>query len=330
MGALLLGNLHDIDLEECRLCVRVAKLYYEGELTQQEIAKKLGLSRIKVHRILNQARDMGIVEIRIHTPENSKFIEQEHNLTLRFGLRDALVVPIPENGELVYGSLAQGAARWLESKMESGIRVGLGLGRTISHIPRFFSVSQKVDCTFMEVVGGSSENSGGIAKYNITSKLAEIAGGRAELLYAPNMVSNPELRERLISEPAIAEALERARNCDIVLQSVGTVDETAILYIEDRIGLEDLQSLQASGAVGDALGHYFDTDGEPVLTFLDDRVIGLSLWDLKQVPWSVVVAGGEEKHTVIEAALKGGYFNVLVTDTDTAAYLLSCPGKTDQ
>ncbi|MCB2210404.1 sugar-binding transcriptional regulator [bacterium] len=318
----------DIDLQESRLCVRVAKLYYEGELTQQEIARKLGLSRIKVHRVLNRARELGVVEIKIHAPTNSKFIEQEHLLTVAYDLRDAVVVPSPDSIEELYVSLAQGGARWLANRLEPGIRVGVGLGRTISHIPQFFSVDQQMDCTFMEVVGGSSENSGGFAKYNITSKLAEIAGGRAELLYAPNMVSSPELLRRLISEPGIAEALERARHCDIILQSVGTVDETAILYIEDRISLEELQDLQQSGAVGDALGQYFDKNGNPVSTILDDRVIGLSLADLKQTPWSLAVAGGEEKHHVIKAALKGGLFNVLVTDINTANFLLgNCRGS---
>jgi deoxyribonucleoside regulator len=313
----------ETNLEECRDCVKIAKLYYEGNLTQQEIARLLGLSRIKVHRTLTQAKDLGIVEIKIHAPINGDLIEQEHQLMLQFGLRDALVVPAPAEQEPIYDNLAEGAARWLASKLEPGIRVGLGLGRTISHTPRFFSVSSQVECFFTEVVGGALENSGGIAKYNVTSKLAEIAGGRAELLYAPSLVSSPELRQSLISEPAVADALERARRCDIVLQSVGTVDETAILYVEDRITLQDVHSLQASGAVGDALGHYFDANGDPVSTFLDDRVIGLGLDDLKRIPWSVVVAGGHEKQQVIQAALQGGYFNVLITDTDTAAYLLN-------
>jgi deoxyribonucleoside regulator len=313
----------ETNLAECRDCVKIAKLYYEGNLTQQEIARLLGLSRIKVHRILTQAKDLGIVEIKVHAPINADLIEQEHQLMLRFGLRDALVVPAAAAAEPIYDNLADGAARWLAAKLEPGIRVGLGLGRTISHIPRFFSVSSQVECIFSEVVGGALENSGGIAKYNVTSKLAEIAGGRAELLYAPNMVSSPELYQSLISEPAIADALERARNCDVVLQSVGTVDETAILYVEDRIDLEDVRRLQTTGAVGDALGHYFDANGNPVSTFLDDRVIGLGLDDLKRIPWSAVVAGGYEKQKVVHAALQGGYFNVLITDTDTAAYLLN-------
>ncbi len=324
----------DINLEDCRDCVRVAKLYYEGSKTQQEIARMLGVSRVKVHRILNQARDLGIVEIKIHTPANEKFTEQEHQLVLQHNLRDALVVPAAEGEEPIYHSLAKGAARWLASKLKPGTRIGLGLGRTISYLPTYFNVSSQVECNFTEIVGGSLENSGGIAKYNVTSKLADIAGGRAELLYAPNMVSNPALRQSLVSEPAVADALERARSCDIVLQSVGTVDETAILYVEDRIERADLERLQAAGAIGDALGHYFDVNGQPISTFMDDRIIGIGLEDLKNIPWSVVVAGGEEKHAVVQAALRGGYFNVLITDTVTAGFLLAQSpineGKKDQ
>lgn len=312
-----------IDPQACRLCARVAKLYYEVELTQQEIAEKLGISRIKVHRILNEARELGVVEVVIHAPEDGHLIDLEHQLVLRYNLRDALVVPETLNGETHYQTLARGAAAWLEANLAPGMRIGLGLGRTISHLPLFFNPANKVNCIFTEVVGGSSENTGGIAKYNVTSKMAELAGGRAEMLYAPNMVTNRELQRRLISEPAIAEALARARKSDIIMQSIGTVDETAILLVENRISQEELQQIQNAGAVGDALGHYYDQAGQPVATLLDERVIGLGLADIQKVPWSVLVAGGIEKHKGLRGALLGGFFNMVVTDCESASFLVN-------
>jgi DNA-binding transcriptional regulator LsrR (DeoR family) len=311
-----------VDSQEYRLCVRVAKLYYENGLTQNEIAQKMGVSRVTVYRLLNKAVELGIVEIKIHAPFGENF-DLEQDLIVRYNLRDAVVVPDPEGDESIYLALARGAADWLKRNLKSGMRVGLGLGRTISHLPLVFSTDEPINCTFTEVVGGASDHSGGFAKYNVTSKMAELAGGKAEFLYAPNMVSSAELQKSLLNEPSISQALERARRSDIVLQSVGTVDETAILYVEKKITLEQLREIQNSEAVGDALGHYFDCNGQMVSTFLDNRIIGIGLEDLKKVPWSVLVAGGEEKKKVIQAAMKGAYFNVLITNADTARFLLS-------
>lgn len=313
---------NQIDQDEYRLCVRVARLYYESGFTQNEIGEKLGYSRVTIHRILNRAIELGIVEIKINAPQNQNF-DLEQGLIVKYDLRDAVVVADPEGDETIYTALARGAAEWLKRSLKSGMRVGLGLGRTISHIPLVFSTDNSLDCTFIEIVGGASDHSGGFAKYNITSKMAEIAGGKAEFLYAPNFVSSAEVQKALLNEPSISTALDRARSADIMIQSIGTVDYSAILYVEKKITLDELKSLQNAGAVGDALGHYFDKNGEIVSTFLDDRIIGIGLDDLKKVPWSVLVAGGEEKEAVIGAAMKGKFFNVLITNAKTAKYLLS-------
>ena len=313
---------NQIDQAEYRLCVRVARLYYESGFTQSEIGQKLGYSRVTIHRIINRAIELGIVEIKINAPKSENF-DLEQDLIVKYNLRDAVVVANPEGDETNYLALARGAAEWLKRSLKSGMRVGLGLGRTISHLPLVFSTDTSIDCTFIEIVGGASDHSGGFAKYNITSKMAEIAGGKAEFLYAPNFVSSAEVQKALLNEPSISAALDRARNSDIVIQSIGTVDDSAILYVEKKITLEELKSLRMAGAVGDALGHYFDENGEIVSTFLDNRIIGISLEDLKKISWSVLVAGGDEKKSVIRAAMKGRLFNVIVTNSNTAKYLLS-------
>jgi len=309
--------------EEFRLCVRVAKLYYENDLTQDRIGELLGYSRVKINRVLQQARISGVVEFRIHTPANT-FYEIENDLVTRYGLRDAVVVREDEPGQGLYLSLARGAAAWLKAHIEPGCRIGLGLGRTISHLPQVFHLDRQVDCTFTEVVGAASDHSGGIsASYNITSKMAELVGGRAEFFYAPNFVSDPELKKKLMQEPSVIAAMERARLCNIILQSVGPVDHTALLYVHHYITLKDLRALQKLGAVGDALGHYFGADGVPVHSKIDDQVMGIDLEDVKRAAWSVVIAGGPEKIKPIDAALQGKYFNVLITDRQTARALLS-------
>ena len=218
-------------------------------------------------------------------------------------------------------ALGTGAAEWLIPKLKADLRIGLGLGRTISHLPKVFAPAQQVSCIFTEIVGGASNHSGSFSSYNITSKMADLTGGRAEFFYAPTFVSNPNLKAELMKESSIQKALENAKNCDIVLQSVGPVNKTALLYQHEFISQQDLERLKQAGAVGDALGHYFDHEGASISSLTDAHMIGLGLEDLKAVPWSVCVAGGEEKTEAIRAALKGAIFNVLITDSHTAETL---------
>jgi DNA-binding transcriptional regulator LsrR (DeoR family) len=304
--------------EEYRLCVQVAKLYYEGDLTQDEIGERLGYSRVKINRVLRQAREIGIVEVKILTPPDSVHA-LENALMVRYGLRDVLVVE--SEGEL-YLALARGAAYWLRARLSPGMRIGLGLGRTISYLPQVFKINRAVDCTFTEIVGAASDHSGGLNSYNVISRMAELAGGKAEFFYAPTFVSDAELKQKLLGEPSVIQALERARSCDVIMQSVGVVDESAILYLHHYITVDDLHNLRKMGAVGDAVGHYFDCQGRPVPSFTDERVIGLDLADMRNIPWSLMVAGGASKVEAVTGALRGKYFNALVTDRLTAVALL--------
>jgi DNA-binding transcriptional regulator LsrR (DeoR family) len=308
--------------EEYRLCVRVAKLYYEHELTQNEIGERLGYSRVKINRVLRQARQAGILEVRINAPSNFYF-DLENALIEKFSLRDVLVVIDEAPGPALYSSLARGAASWLKQRLEPGLRIGLGLGRTISYLPQVFYCDRPVACIFTEVVGAASSHPDSFESYNVTSKMAELCGGKAEFFYAPTFVSDAELKGRLMREPSVIVALERARSAQIVIQSVGPVDRSALLFLHRYITESDLEELRRAGAVGDALGHYFDARGQHISYYTDEHVIGLDLQDLKQIPWSVVIAGGPEKMRPIEAAISGKLFNVLITDRRTALALLA-------
>jgi DNA-binding transcriptional regulator LsrR (DeoR family) len=315
------SQFQNLSEEEYRLCVRVALLYYENDLTQDEIGRKLGYSRVKINRVLRQSRDAGIVEIRIHSPADGLF-RMEDDLMRKYGLRDVRIVATAKPGQDLYLALARGAAGWLSQNLEKGMVVGISLGRTVSYLPQVFRVGHLVDCIFTEVVGAASENFGGLVSYNVTTKLAELAGGRAELFYAPTFVSDPELKKKLIAEPSVDAALQRARQCQIIIQSVGPVDETALLFNFGQLNSDQLADLRRMGVVGDAMGHYFDRHGAHVKTLMDERVIGLDLEDLPRVPWSVVIGGGPEKVIPIDSALRGRLFNVLVTDEPTALALL--------
>ncbi|MGC9397531.1 MAG: sugar-binding transcriptional regulator [Anaerolineae bacterium] len=309
--------------DEQQVMARAAWMYYKEGLTQQEIGDRLNLSRVTINRLLQRARKRGVVQFHIDT-SGVENLELESALRQRFELHDALVTLAvePEATEARYAALARTTADWLTAHLKEGMRVGLGTGRTISRLPDYFAPPTPIDCAFAEVVGGAAAHSGEMMAYNVTSKMAELAGGRAEYIYAPMLASNPASHDSIVQEPAVAQALERARHSDILIQSVGPVDETALLYLHGHLSDEDLRFLQERGAVGDMLGHYFDAQGKPVLNPISERIIGLSLEDIARIPLSLVMAGGPEKVPVLLAALRGRLFNVLITDAWTAQQIL--------
>ena len=298
-----------------RLGVRAALLYYQEGLTQHEIGARLGYSRMKINRVLAMARKRGILEIRVKVP-TGWHLDLETELIRLLDLRDAVVVSADQLGRSLESALAGGAAEWLPQHLQPGTRVGLGVGRTIAHLPESFRLTHAVDCTFVEAIGSVYMHDW--AQFDVTSKMAELAGGSRESLLAPGAVTDPDLGTKLAMEPVVAEALNRARQSDIILQSVGPVDASAILFEYGILTAENLEDLRQRGAVGDALGYYFDIEGRHVEFPTDSNLIGLKLADLRNIPWSVLVAGGDAKVEAIVGGLRGGYFNVLVTDDVTA------------
>ncbi len=313
-----------LSYEHHRLCARIARLYFHRDLTQEQIGDQLGLSRVKVNRMLRLAKEAGVVEVRIQGVEEPTEAFAD-GLIAQWRLRDAIIVSDVHTSEGVVDALASSASAWLAGQLRPGVRVGFGLGRTISKLPETFRVDRPTDCVFTEIEGAAPDESAGFASYNVTSRMGAIAGARTEFISAPTFVSNSALRDRLVEEPSVARALERARQSDIVMQSVGTVSESALLRIHGVLTDKDLDQLRALGAVGDALGHYFDADGRHVPFWTDDIHIGLTLDDLKKFPLSALVAGGAEKLLSITGALRGGFFNVLITDIHTARALIEEP-----
>lgn len=311
----------DLPLSEHRLCARVARLYYESELTQEQIGEFLGLSRMKVNRLLRLASTSGVVQIHVIGPDEPH-AELLHQLQLKFRLKDARVVSAPLPEQSLRAVLAAAASEWLSDRLEADLVVGLGLGRTVALMPETFAVSRPVNCRFVTLEGVGVSPNAGFAAYDVTSRLAEAAGGTAGIISAPTFVSTASMRSALIDEPSVRDSLDVARKAGLMLQSVGSVTTDALLYRHGTLSADDLEALGSAGAVGDALGHFFDADGNHVPWPTDDLHIGLTLDELKQCPTSALVAGGEDKVVAIRAAIRGGFANVLITDAATAEQLL--------
>lgn len=304
---------------DTQFLARVAWFYYIEGLTQKEIAKRFGISRVKVVRLLKEARRRGIVEIRI-ADIWAPYLPLERQLRQRFGLLDAAVVEAPSSPDRLRAALGKAAAEYLRYVLQPGLLVGLGMGRTLAEIPRYMQ-SPAGACHFIEMVGGIGR--GLNDSYKVSSSLADRCGGEVEHLYSPVIVETAAARQAILSDRQISSVLERAAASDLALVSVGTVDLDSFLYQAGYLDEAGIAALLHRGAVGDILGQFFDINGRPVFCPTDDRLIGLSLEQLKRIPKVVCVAGGQTKIASILGALRGRYVNVLITDVETAQGLLN-------
>jgi len=310
-----------------RLLVKIARLYYEHDMTQGEIGKRLRLSRQKVQRLVHQARDKGVVRITIR-PVMGIFSDLERGLEEEFGLREAVVVETSagDSQVMVASEVGVGAADYLIRVVQPHDRIVLSWGGSLLGMVNTLSHHSSMDLKHVTVIqglGGLADPNNEIHAADLTRRLSRTLGGRALLLPAPGVAGNRKAREAHCGDPHVARVLQKAREANLAFMGIGAPRPDSILVQEGNIVTwQELAVLKRLGAVGDINLRYFNDKGKKVPSDLDDRVIGLTLEEIAKIDHVVGVAGGTEKFAAIRAALIGKLVDVLVTDHMTAQKLL--------
>jgi len=301
---------------------KAARLHYEFGLTHREISEMLGISRVKVTRLLRQARDIGMVRITVSS-DASPYALLETQVVQRYGLDEAVVVPTFDDEPRQRGAVARGAAGYLQRVLRDGMTVTIGLSRTLALMPDYIVAPTRVDATFVPLGGGLSRTLHAVNAHESTERFAQLFGGRAEHLHAPVVMGSRDVALALRSEPAISRALQQAAKADLALVGIGGMQTASVnLLAAGDITRDELAELAVAGAVGDIGARFFDREGRPVVHDLNDRLIGLTLEEIGRIGVRVAAAAGPEKHTALAAALKAHLATVLVTDSATARRLL--------
>jgi DNA-binding transcriptional regulator LsrR (DeoR family) len=171
-------------------------------------------------------------------------------------------------------------------------------------------------------MGGSPRVDSPTNPNEICQALAAASGGRARSLYAPAYVEDPEVRDRFLRQEAIAHALDAAATADVALVGIGSVDDDCTMVRSGCLSLEEIGRLRDRGAVGDILGNYVDIDGRVIASPHSERLIALSLDDLRRIDTVVAVASEVEKPLAILGVLRAGVVDVLVVDEGNARAIL--------
>lgn len=305
------------------LIVRIAWLHYIEGYTQTEIADMFELSRPKVTRLLERAREDGIVKFVIEAPHaNCLSIEKELKQTFPT-LQDAVVVPTGRDEEGNILNIGKGGAFYLARKIKSGDLIGISWGRTLKALAEAIRPEGKIEeVRFVSLAGGLTTSSF-MNPYNIGEKLATIFQGQCYYIHAPEVVETAELKKFYLNERVNKKTYEMARRAHWSAIGIGTVDiERSTYILAGFITPQDMEIIRQMGGVGDILGQYFDQEGKILDLDLHQRTIAIPLNELKDMPNVLAVAGGRHKVDAILGAIRGGFIKILVTDEDTARKVL--------
>ncbi|MBX3582714.1 MAG: sugar-binding transcriptional regulator [Rhizobiaceae bacterium] len=299
--------------DEVEQITRAAWHYYNDGLTQNEVADMLGVSRIKVSRLLEKGRQSGLIELRINAP-HAGCLTLQKQLISAFGLVDARVVPSASELPVV-PRIGRAAASFLMQKLEPNDLLAIGWGETVATALRYASP------TFPQNNVSLVSLTGGVSAYVSTTGLYG-PQSNAHLIPTPLRVSSQELAEMLRLEPYVRYVLDMAATARMALIGVGVVSSAATLVRYGYCTSTEIELFARRGAVGDILGYFYDAQGEILDLDIHRHVVAIRVEDLRHIPNRAAAAAGLQKVDAILGLLRGRLANILITDQATAEELL--------
>jgi DNA-binding transcriptional regulator LsrR (DeoR family) len=311
-------------IEELRLMTRIAHLYYHQQLTQPEIARQLHLSQASVSRLLKRAQEEEIVRITVSMPPGVHTYLEER-IQQEYKLENVIVADcLQENDDEILRAIGAAAAYYLETTVQPGEVAGISSwSETLqAMVDAMHPQSRASDARVVQILGGMGSPAAESHAANLTRRMARNLKGEAVFLPAPGVVPSREARQLYLSDIYVQEAAHLFESVSLALVGIGTVEPSRVLMRSGNVFSEqELETLSQAGAIGDICLRFFDRQGQPVSSLLDERVIGIRLEQLRKASRSVGIAGGRRKVEAIRAALLGRWINVLITDRFTAEML---------
>lgn len=303
--------------DEEALMIKISWYYYFDNMTQQRISEFLGISRMRVVKLLEKARNTGIIQFKIREDSASR-LQLEKRLAETYNLKDTFIVPSPPSEISVNENIARAAAMYINNRLGNNNFINMGYGDTQSRILNNLATMAEHPLSVVSMTGGVS--------YYLPNNMSSIFNAKLYLIPSPLLVSSKEVVEAIRNEGSINEISRMLQLSSLSVVGIGSMGDNATIIKSGILSKNDLLYLEMKGAVGDILCHFIDKDGNLIDTNIEERLITTSLSTLLNLNNVIGVAAGDDKVAAIKAVLKGGYIDILITDESTALQLL----ETDQ
>ncbi len=302
--------------------VEAAWLYFHDGLNQGEIARRLDVSRASVVNYLAEARRRDYVRVTLNSDvfRNTGLAAE---LRDKFGIADALVVPADTSSDSrSFDRVIRAASDWLPQFLTPGDHLGVAWGETIYRLAEVAPRLSLGDVTIVQLIGSKPPDIG-FAAENCAATLAQRFGAHCANLHVPLLLSTPALCEALKAEPTIAPQLQLIADCRKVIFAAGTTDRDSHIAKTGLLDDAALARMQADGAAGVICGRVIDGNGVPMPFASEDRMIGVTLDQMRDKDMAMLVSAGLDRVPAARAAMRGGYVTHLVTCSASAARLLA-------
>lgn len=304
-------NSSENDYKRAILTKAVWMYYIEG-MTQKDIAEAIGTTRLKVIKMLEEARNKNLIQFHIPVLDREK-IEIEHTLTEKFGLKDVFIVST-NTQENTNESIAQAAAMYINDLIKENTFINMGYGDTLGRVLNNLANISEKRLSIISLTGG-------VAPY-LPNSSTNIFNAQLYLLPTPLLMSSAETAQNILLEKPVKDIFEMSNLSSISVVGIGGMNEEATIMKSNILSNNEFIKLKMKGAVGDILMHFVNEQGELIDSEIESKLVSTSLEKLKELNNVIAVAAGIEKIEAIKAGLLGGYINTLITDETTAKYLI--------
>lgn len=315
-------NYSSEKFNQIRFVTKIAKLYYEEKLSQPEIALKLHISQARVSRLIALSNQMGIVKTTV-APPPGMWVELERELEKKY-LLDEVIIAESDDVYLL-NNLGSVASHYLEKTLTSNEILGVSSWSSslLYTVDSMKLQKRKIADYVVQTIGGLGTGSAQMQANRMISRLSEITGANPIYLTAPGIVKSEEIKNSLFEENALQEVLTKWSKLTTMLHGIGSLKPTPLLSASGNTLTEsEIKNLKDKGAVGHVCLRYFDDKGLYINSEINQRIIGISSKELKQVPRRIGVAAGLDKLQAIRGAVLGKWINILITDSNIGKSLL--------
>lgn len=301
--------------------IKIAYYYYTLGLTQDEIAKRMSLTRQRVNYIIKSLVELDIVSINIHGYEQES-AKLECDLEERYQLNKVIVADDYGEDETSVFKVANVAAQYLDDTIVQGDIIGVSWGRTLEHIVKQMQYRKKETCRVVQLMGAYNVEKEGEKSDELVRSLANHLECPSHIFYAPLIVEHEETKQWLLKEKGILSSYELMEKCNLAIIGVGEISEESTMYRRGYYSKQDIDCLKEEGFIADIVMNPIRKDGTWDECPMSSRIMSAGIDCLRKIDNTVLIAAGEKKCEVIKAALHTGCINTLILDKKTAIRIL--------